>query len=107
MQARIAFQGDKANALGVGADDGLMIDVGVGFIQIARIISTTFVKKGAGQNLKELRAVMSMSRELQAGPPLEQQDLGVGISRERDFAPPEARSEPAPGADVAVTQRRR
>ena len=105
MEAGIAFQGDEANAIRVGADDRLMIDVGVGFIQIARIISTAFVKKRARQNLKELRAAMSMRRELQAGPPFKQQDLGVGVSRERDFAPPEAWSEPAPGADLAVAQR--
>ena len=105
VEARVALQSDKANAFGVGADDRLMIDVDIRFIQVTRMVSATFVEKGPRQHLQELRAAVSVRRELQASPPFEQHDLGIGAPGNGDFAPPETRPEPAPGADLAMTQR--
>ncbi len=43
VRSSLSFQGGKADALGLGIDDGPMVDVGVRFIQITWTIPATLI----------------------------------------------------------------
>jgi len=102
METGVSFDDCEADAFRFFAHNGLVVDCVISLIQIPRKVLATLVGQRPGKDLGELQTGMSMGRQMESSPTLEQHHFGVGAPGNPDLAPMEAWREPPPGANLAV-----
>ena len=103
----MAFDGDDADALGVGADDRLVIVVFAGFDQVADGVGAVGVGEGAGQDAGVSVPSWPCEGSLAPGTPRTSRSWPASGPGEGQRGPLHARQDEAPAGDVVVAQRLR
>jgi hypothetical protein len=102
FEPRRAFGGDQADALAVGADDGLVIDAIVHILYIAAPILTGCVLEHTFDNERKLGAAMTVLRYRAPGCDTNEAQITFATIPQGQAVMPDARTEPFPRNTIEV-----
>ena len=100
LQHDVALQGDQTNAGRAFFNARIVLDILIGFIEIAGTEATAFMREGAFEHAGPFRADMTMARKVDSRCSLQHENAKMVFDGDAHRAPLHATADPAPGAKL-------